>query len=156
MTMPLAALTLAAALQPCAAGVAPRTMAAIVRVESGGWPLAVHDDTTGRGYVFDDRARAEATASALLAAGHVLDLGVAQINSGNLRALGLDVHASFDACANLRAGSILLRRAYASASARFGPGQIALRHALSAYNSGSFFAAPAYVDRVVAASGIVR
>jgi type IV secretion system protein VirB1 len=151
----LAVLTLAASLQSCAAGVAPRTMAAIVSTESNGRPLTIHDNTTARGYTFVDRHKAETTASELLAAGHNVDLGLAQINSDNLGPLGLDVHASFDPCTNLRAGAALLQQAYASAAARFGPGQIALRHALSAYNSGSLFRAPEYARRVVAASGIV-
>jgi hypothetical protein len=36
---------------------------------------------------------------------------------------------------------------------RVGAGQTALRCALSAYNSGSLYAAPAYVHRVIVAAG---
>ena len=149
----LAVLTLAASLVPCAAGVAPRTMAAVVSVESGGWPLTIHDNTANRSYTFQDRSTTVSTANALLAAGHNVDLGLAQINSSNLAGLGLTTNQVFDSCTNLRAGATILRRAYASAARRFGPGQAALRFALSAYNSGSLFAAPQYARRVVAAAG---
>jgi type IV secretion system protein VirB1 len=154
--MLLAAVTLAASLQPCAPGVSARTMAAVVSVESSGWPLTIHDNTTAESFTYRDRAHAEAAATKLIAAGHNLDLGLAQINLSNLAPLGLGVHEVFDPCANLRAGATILRGAYSAAVARFGPGQIALRHALSAYNSGSLFAAPDYVRRVIEASGLAN
>jgi type IV secretion system protein VirB1 len=149
----LAVLTLTASLASCAVGVSPRTMAAVVSVESGGWPLTIHDNTDGRSYTFHDRARATAGADALLAAGHNVDLGLAQINSSNLAGLGLSTAEVLDPCTNLRAGATILQRAYAAAANRFGAGQVALRYALSAYNSGSLFAAPQYARRVVAAAG---
>src|SRR5664279_3795719 len=130
----LAVLTLAASLASCAAGVSPRTMAAVVSVESGGWPLTIHDNSAARSYRFADRRHAETTANTLLAAGHNVDLGLAQINSSNLAGLGLTTAEVLDPCTNLRAGATILRRAYATAAGRFGPGQAALRFALSAYN----------------------
>lgn len=149
----LAMLTLTASLAACAAGVSPRTMAAVVSVESGGWPLTIHDNTANRSYTFTDRRRAVTDATALLAAGHNLDLGLAQINSANLPRLGLRPLQVFDPCTNLRAGASILSGAYAAAVRAFGPGQAALRFALSAYNSGSLFAAPQYARRVAAAAG---
>ncbi len=151
--MHLAVLTLTAALSSCAAGVSPRTMAAIVSVESGGWPLTIHDNSAGRSYTFGDRGSAAAAAGKLLAGGHNIDLGLAQINSSNLAGLHLTPAAVLDPCTNLRAGAAILQRDYAAAARRYGAGQTALRYALSAYNSGSMFAAPAYVRRVVVAAG---
>jgi len=150
----LAVLTLAASLTSCAAGVAPRTMAAVVSVESGGWPLTIHDNTADHSYTFKTRSDAELTARRLLGAGHNLDVGLAQINSANFAGLGLDAARLFDPCTNLRAGASILQRAYASAARHFGPGQAALRFALSAYNSGSLYAAPHYARRVAAAAGL--
>jgi type IV secretion system protein VirB1 len=150
----LAVLTLTTSRQSCAAGVAPRTMAAVVSVESGGWPLTIHDNSANRSYRFDDRPNAEATARKLLAAGHNIDLGLAQINSSNLAGLGLTPAQVLDPCTNLRAGASILERAYVSAARRFGAGQAALRFALSAYNSGSLFAAPQYARRVAQAAGL--
>ena len=141
----LAMLTLTASLASCAAGVSPRTIAAVVSVESNGWPLTIHDNTIDRSYTFTDRMTADTTARALLAAGHNVDLGLAQINSSNLARLGLTPLDVLDPCTNLRAGAAILHSAYT--------GQGALRHALSAYNSGSMFGAPQYVRRVVAAAG---
>jgi type IV secretion system protein VirB1 len=43
-----------------------------------------------------------------------------------------------------------LRTDYARAAARYGPGQTALVHALSAYNSGGFFAGLSYARGVYA------
>ena len=43
-------LALAALIRHCAPAVAPSTMTAIVRVESGGNPFAVGDNTTRRSY----------------------------------------------------------------------------------------------------------
>jgi hypothetical protein len=40
------------------------------------------------------------------------------------------------------------------AESRFGPGQLALRRALGAYNSGSLFAGDAYIDKILQAAGI--
>ncbi len=128
-------------------------MAAVVNVESGGWPLTIHDNSAGRSYTFRARRQAATTANALLAAGHNVDLGLAQINSSNLSGLHLSPAQVLDPCINLRAGATILRRAYAAAVERFGAGQAALRFALSAYNSGSLFAAPQYARRVVAAAG---
>ena len=149
----LAMLTLTASLASCAAVVSPRTIAAVVSVESNGWPLTIHDNTIDRSYTFTDRMTADTTARALLAAGHNVDLGLAQINSSNLARLGLTPLDVLDPCTNLRAGAAILHSAYTAAARRFGAGQGALRHALSAYNSGSMFGAPQYVRRVVAAAG---
>jgi type IV secretion system protein VirB1 len=77
--MTLDALALAALMARCAPNVAPSTMAAIVRVESGGNPLAIGDNTTRRSYYPRDRATAELLARRLLNAGHLLDLGCSKV-----------------------------------------------------------------------------
>jgi type IV secretion system protein VirB1 len=87
-------------------------MAAIVQVESGGNPLAIDDDTTRRLYYPSDRASAEALANHLIEAGHLLDIGIAQVDSMNFAHLGVTVHTAFDACTNLRAGSAILSGDY--------------------------------------------
>ena len=141
-------------LRECAGNVAPKTMAAVVSVESGGNPLALHDNTQNRSYETADMAQAVAWASELISRGDSVDMGLSQINSTNLPRLGVSVRGIFDPCNNLRAGATILSGDYASASAHFGPGQFALRRALSAYNSGSMFAAQGYVDRILVAAGV--
>ena len=129
-------------------------MAAIVQVESGGNPLAIDDDTTRRSYYPRDRASAEALANRLNEAGHLLDLGIAQIDSMNFAHLGVNVHTIFDPCTNLHAGAAILSSDYVFAKARYGSGQIALRHAIGMYNSGRLDDGAGYVRRVVTAAGI--
>ena len=129
-------------------------MAAIVQVESGGNPLAIDDDTTRRSYYPRDRVSAEALAHRLIEAGHLLDLGIAQIDSMNFAHLGVNVHTAFDPCTNLRAGSEILSSDYAFAKARYGSGQIALRHAIGMYNTGRLDGGARYVRQVLAAAGI--
>jgi type IV secretion system protein VirB1 len=150
------AIALAAQLERCAPQVAPATMAAIVSVESGGDPLAIHDNTISRSYHPRDRAGAEAIAQKLLAARHSLDLGIAQINDVNLRAQGLNVRTVFDACANLGAGARILSRDYVFATRRYGAGQIALRHAIGMYNTGMLDAGGGYIRSVLLAAGVTE
>jgi type IV secretion system protein VirB1 len=150
----LATLVLAQLLRDCASNVSPQTMAAVVRVESGGNPLAMHDNTLGRSFSPGDTATATAWANQLIGMGHSVDLGLSQINSANLPGLGLSAAAAFDPCTNLRAGATILGGDYASAAARFGPGQVALRRALGAYNTGSLFAGQGYVNQILVAAGL--
>ena len=150
----LHAFALTALIARCAPHLGPVTMSAIVQVESGGDPLAIGDNTTRESYHPRDRATAEALADELVAAGHSLDLGIAQINQANLARLGLNLKTVFDPCANLGAASAILAQNYAISKRRFGAGQVALRHALGMYNAGSLDAGASYVRRVMLAAGI--
>ncbi len=147
-------LALAALMAHCAPNVAPSTMTAIVRVESGGDSLAIGDNTTRRSYFPHDRANAEALAGRLLGAGHSLDVGIAQIDSMNFAGFGLSLHTIFDPCINLSVGATILSDDYAFAAQRFGDGQLALRHAIGMYNTGRLNGGAPYIARVLAASGI--
>jgi type IV secretion system protein VirB1 len=129
-------------------------LTAIIRVESGGNPHALHDNTSGRTYHPISAFRAAEVARALVAAGHSVDLGLGQINSMNLRGLGLSVDEMFDPCTNIRVGARILAQDYRRATWRFGPGQIALRHAIGAYNTGSIFAGRTYISLVLAAGHV--
>jgi type IV secretion system protein VirB1 len=149
-----AALSLAQLIASCAVGINPRTMTALVHVESGGDSLALHDNTWRTSYAAPDANTAVAWANELLSMGHSVDLGLSQINSGNLPSLGLSVSDVFDPCKNLQAGATILSADYRAASARFGAGQIALRHALGAYNTGSLYAGQGYVNQILVAAGL--
>jgi type IV secretion system protein VirB1 len=129
-------------------------MAAIVQVESGGNPFAIDDNTTRRSYYPRDRASAEALANQLTGAGHLVDAGIAQIDSMNFARLGVNVHTIFDPCMNLRAGSEILSSDYDFAKRRYGSGQIALRHAIGMYNTGRLNGGTRYVQEVLAAADI--
>jgi type IV secretion system protein VirB1 len=145
-------LALAALIRHCAPAVAPSTMAAIVQVESGGNPLAIGDNTTRRSYYPHDRAAAERLARRLLDAGHLLDLGIAQIDSMNFAGFGVTVNTIFDPCTNLSVGARILTGDYAFAAQRYGDGQFALRHAIGMYNTGRLNAGASYIARVLDAA----
>jgi type IV secretion system protein VirB1 len=113
----------------CAPLVAPVTLAAVVQHESGGNPLAVHDNATGASYRPRSEDEAIALTKSLMAQGHSVDLGLGQINSGNLARLGQSVETIFQPCANLAATQGVLLAAWRQAGGSL-PG------ALSIYNTG--------------------
>ena len=139
----------------CAPQVAPVTMMAIVKVESGGNPLAIHVNGSHR-LARQPKSRTEALAWSewLITNGYSIDMGLTQVNSANLRNLRTTPGAMFDPCANLAAGAGILANEYAGAARRMGSGQDALRAALSAYNTGNHRAGltNGYVSRVTAAA----
>jgi type IV secretion system protein VirB1 len=128
-----------AALLACAAHVAPVTLEAIVRVESGGNPLAVHVNRLvgpqPQPTTVVDAAR---LAERYIGLGYSVDLGLMQVNSRNLAALGTSIAHVLDPCTNIRSGAAILTADYAQAVRSHGEGQVALRAALSAYNTGDF------------------
>jgi type IV secretion system protein VirB1 len=152
--MTLHALALAALMAHCAPAVAPSTMTAIVQVESGGNPLAIGDNTAKRSYYPHDRATAERLARRLLNAGHLLDLGIAQVDSMNFAAFGVNAHTIFDPCINLSVGAKILSDDYSFAARRYRDAQIALRHAIGMYNTGRLNAGASYIAHVLAVAEV--
>jgi type IV secretion system protein VirB1 len=146
---------LPALIERCAPEVGPRTIAAIVRVESRGYPWALNVNGADRlARQPANRDEAARWAQWLVDRGYNVDLGLMQVNSTNLRSLGLSVRDALDPCTNLRAGSILLRRFYKGALATHGASDQALYAALSAYNTGNFTRgfANGYVGKVTGAA----
>jgi type IV secretion system protein VirB1 len=111
-------------------------MDAVIRVEHGS-PVAIN---VNRLVGPQPRARTVQEAIAVtkryMAAGYTVDMGWSQLNSANLPRLGYTVEDAFDACKNIAAGGILLSGFYGKSVQQYGEGQIALAHALSAYNTG--------------------
>ena len=120
----------------CAPDVAVTTLAAIARTESGFEPFAIHDNTSGMSEAVTTIDAAASIASRLIAAGHSVDLGLMQVNSGNLNALGLTVSDAFDACRSIGAGAAILTAGYVGGSTH-AQQQAALRVAISRYNTGN-------------------
>lgn len=136
----------------CAPWVAPSTLAAIVRTESGFKPLAIGVNGGARlARQPSGIEEAVATAKWLIANGYNIDLGLGQINSANLSKTGLSVEAAFDPCRNLAAAAAILQWNYKSASRQAPSEQSALQAALSAYNTGSFSRgfSNGYVQKVI-------
>ena len=143
----------------CAPSIAIETLAAVMRTESGFQPFALGVNGPGGGTILPEtREAAVALATDLiLRQGRSVDLGLMQVNSGNLRALGLTVAEVLNPCTNLAAGARILREGYVMASRGEADPQQALRVAFSRYNTGhperGF--ANGYVRRVQGAAEVV-
>src|SRR3546814_382226 len=101
------------------------------------------------------REQAVALARHYIGKGHSVDLGLGQINSRNMKALGLTWDNVFDPCTNIAAAGAVLSGNYHSVRAGLHP-QRALRIALSMYNTGSQLRgfSNGYVGRVVGNAGV--
>lgn len=136
----------------CAPNIAPSTLLALVRAESGLDPLAIGVNRAAGRPRPTSRPQAVTYARELIARGYDVDLGLAQINVRNLARLGLSLEDAFDPCRNLAAAGTVLREGYDRGRLRHGPGQMALRVAFSIYNTGHAERgfANGYVTRVLA------
>ena len=137
----------------CAPMVAPSTMAAIVRVESGGNPMAMWNNSTRSMVIPGSRAQAIQYLRKAMAAGQRVDVGLAQVDTGNFSAFGLTPRTAFNACTNLRAGSEILHMDWQQARENGYRGQQALYHAFEAYNSGRLWGDAQYANRILGAAG---
>jgi type IV secretion system protein VirB1 len=154
--MPLDPSTVLALAATCAAHVAPDTMLAVARVESGLDPLVIGvNGARPERLTSTTAAGAAATAERLIAAGRNIDLGLAQINARNLGPMGLSVADAFDPCRNLAASADLLRAGWTRAAAGPADPIAAMTATLSLYNTGTIGrgVSNGYVAKVVAAAG---
>ena len=131
---------IAAALLACAVNVAPSTLEAVIRVESGGNALALNvNGLRVQPPPARDIREAAQIAAGFIARGYSVDIGLMQVSSRNLIALGVTVRQVLDPCTNIRSGAKILTADYAAATRTLGEGQVALQAALSAYNTGDFY-----------------
>jgi type IV secretion system protein VirB1 len=139
----------------CAPSVAPETVLAIIQTESSGEPFALNVNGGRQPARQTSAADAAATARRYVAAGYSVDLGLGQINSRNMRWLGLTWETVFDPCTNVAALGRVLTTNYNAVKAGRDP-QTALRVALSMYNTGSQTRGfrNGYVAKVVGNAGV--
>ena len=140
----------------CAPGVAPSTIAAVVHTESRGYQFALHVNGGSRQPARPTNAvDAARVARSYIAQGYSVDLGLGQINSNNMSALGLKWDSVFDPCTNLGAAGKVLSGNYHRVRDGRMP-QEALRVALSMYNTGSRTRGfrNGYVGRVLSNAGV--
>jgi type IV secretion system protein VirB1 len=109
---------------------------AIIQTESSGEQFALNVNGGKQPARQTNATDAAATARRYVAAGYSVDLGLGQINSRNMRWLGLTWDTVFDPCTNVAALARVLTNNYNAVSAGRDP-QTALRVALSMYNTGS-------------------
>jgi type IV secretion system protein VirB1 len=128
---------------------------AIIQTESSGEPFAINVNGGRQPARQRNAADAAATARRFVAAGYSVDLGLGQINSRNMRWLGLTWETVFDPCTNVAALARVLTTNYNAARAGRDP-QTALRVALSMYNTGSQTRgfSNGYVAKVVGNAGV--
>lgn len=151
----------------CAPTVHPITMGKVVKVESGGRPYAIADagpkglpwsvrEKMVRSFFPPTMDEAESIVTKLIAANHIVAIGLAQVSSQNLKRLGLSVRQVLDPCTNLNAGSKILTEFYLNARKREPDDQKAILAAISAYNTGNYVNGftNGYVQKVVQAKGL--
>jgi len=144
-------LTLAPLCATCGSDVHPATIQAIIEVESGGNPLAILDNATGKSYKPKDRTQAIRIAADLLAQGHSLDMGLMQINSQHLKKRKIDYRQLFDPCINIRAGTKILAEFYSIHTRNHpqDPPDLILLKSLSSYNTGTPYRGSKYVSKIL-------
>ncbi|EQB05443.1 MULTISPECIES: lytic transglycosylase domain-containing protein [Sphingobium] len=144
--------------QQCAPSVAPETLLSVVHAESKFDTLAIGVNARGvRPEIPATPAAAARIARSLIAKGYNIDLGLGQINSANLRWLGLSVEDTFDPCRNLAAAARVLSSNFLDAARTQGSSDRAIAVALSMYNTGSQARGfgNGYVARVYASSAVI-
>ncbi len=158
---------LATLMQRCAPTVHPETLSRIIRTESGGQAFALADAGPAnlpwsvrkgmvRSYFPATKGEAAAIVKSLLDAGHLVSIGLTQVNNRQLPRLNLSVDDVLDPCTNLKTGAQILVDFYVAALKKYGGDeQKALVAAVSAYETGDFAAgvADGYVRQVLAGSG---
>lgn len=155
--MAYSATALLALASQCAPSVAPETVLAIIQTESSGEPFALNVNGGRQPARQSSAVDAATTARRFVAAGYSVDLGLGQINSRNMRWLGLTWETVFDPCTNVAALARVLTSNYNAVKAGRDP-QTALRVALSMYNTGSQTRGfrNGYVAKVVGNAGIAN
>lgn len=83
-----------------------------------------------------------------------VDVGLMQVSTAQAQKLGIQPETLFEPCTNLRIGWKILEDAYAIEVKTYGPGQTALAHAISRYNTGNTQQGidNGYLGRVMAAA----
>ena len=150
----------------CVPAAPPSTLNAIVQAESSGNPNAMQIDfpkmllkqwhlPAGTVALRRQPANAEEALAwfrYLQSYGIDADLGLMQVSSYEAKRRKIDPESLLDPCTNLQAGWQILEEAYQIEVATYGPGQTALQHALSRYNTGDTARGfdNGYVQRVLA------
>jgi type IV secretion system protein VirB1 len=160
-------LDIAALQSRCLPAVPLSTLSAIISVESGGNPNAMQIDfpraVLKQWHLPEGTLRLKRQPATQREAlqwldyferhGIFVDLGLMQVSTAEAQRRGLPVESLLDPCSNLRAGWQILDSAYQLEVKAYGPGQEALRHAISRYNTGDTRRGidNGYLGRVIAA-----
>jgi len=136
----------------CGPSVEPSTTKAIIQVESGGNLFVIGDNTLKKSFFPKSKKEAVRLADYLLSQGHNLDMGLMQVNSCHLKAGKFSLDDLFDPCRNIAIGTKILADFYRR-NDRGEARNVVLFKALSAYNTGSAWRGPDYINRILKAAG---
>lgn len=155
--------------EACARPVPAATLLAIARTESAlnPWALSLNRPRKvalsmgieGEAHLArQPKSKAEAVrwAQHLEARGLTVSLGLLQVNSEELRRLGIPIAAAIEPCTNLKLGALLLSYHYRAAGKAGGVARMPLAEALSRYNSGhpTLGVQSGYVGKVFGAAAL--
>lgn len=126
-------------MEACAPNVAIETMAAIVQQESNfnQFSIGVNGDYILRRQPQSKEEALETVTWLIKEKQSNLDIGIAQINTKNLKKYGVSIEEAFDPCTNIKVGADILTDNYQRALESGMKGQGALQAAISEYNTGS-------------------
>lgn len=135
----------------CTPNVAPSTMLAIVRTESNGNPLAINLNNGRLTYQPQNKKQAVSWVNYLEKHGYNFDVGIMQVNIKNIHKFGFMAADLLEPCLNLKIGAKILQANYSNAIKISGHPQLALRKAISAYNTGNYYHGfkNGYVQKVI-------
>jgi type IV secretion system protein VirB1 len=119
----------------CGSQIEQETLRAVAAIESHFDPLTLRDNTTHEAFHLAGLPAAMNLAKDRLKRRHSIDVGLMQINSGNLASLNLSLADAFDACRSIGAATSILQGAYRVGGTETEK-QAALLIALSRYNTG--------------------
>jgi len=140
-------------IEQCAASSAPMVMQAIVKTESNGNPLAIG---LNKGYSLKYPAKTETQARKwveyLEQNNYNFDVGLGQINIKNIHKYGYKAADVLDPCINLKIAGAILNNNYQVAKSSSKTTELALKRAISAYNTGNYTQGftNGYVSKVLA------
>lgn len=125
--------------QMCAPAFEQPISMAVMKQESGFNPFALGINRKGARLARspDNYAVAVATAKKLIQQGYSIDMGLTQINSANLKRLGMTVEEVYQPCNNLKAMQTILLGCYNGVDARLSSSDKLLK-AFSCYNTGGY------------------
>jgi len=156
-------------LAECTIDVHPQTVAAVIRVESNGDPLAIAPVVLRK-----DRARlprirsiprsntigeAVAKAESLINRGYSVSLGLMQINDMHYERFGVSVADLFNPCMNIKIGTTILSENYIQAGNVYENPRLRMVGMLSAYNTGRYKGSTQgarYASRVIEKAGAIK
>lgn len=138
--------------QQCAPEIATEAVLPLIMTESGGDDLSININKGPRARA-GSVAQGAALARRYIAAGHSVDVGLAQVNSNNFARLGVTIEQVFEPCTNLRLASLILQEGYARARRHY-RGLDALAATYSLYNTGTLTRGfrNGYVNRIWSAA----